>query len=246
MILSVRDLVKNVLSNLGYEIRKKEADNGCPPNLLELAVEALLASRDALYLIQIGANDGIHNDPVRPILEKRKNHIEAVLVEPLPHMFRQLEKNYQGFKTVRLENVAVDWDSGTRSIYFISDHPDLPLTQGLASFDRNILLKHKPLVPDIEEFIKVKIVKTVTLTELLSKHNFPQLDLFVVDAEGFDFEVLKMLLQTKYTPIVINYEYVHLSLREQVEARRLLTRRGYEVLNCSRDTFAVLKRELWH
>src|ERR1035441_5210930 len=64
-------------------------------------VDLLLASYeargDAITILQIGACDGVTNDPIHRHVEKGLNR--AVLVEPNPLAFARLQKTYAGCRS---------------------------------------------------------------------------------------------------------------------------------------------------
>src|SRR5262245_48292496 len=59
--------------------------------------------RGQVTFIQIGANDGLRNDPIREFIVR--DAWTGVLVEPLPDVFDLLKKNYSGRAAARLEFV---------------------------------------------------------------------------------------------------------------------------------------------
>ena len=85
----------------------------------------------------------------------------------------------------------------------------------------------------------VENVQCVTLEMLFAKHDIQQLDLLQVDAEGYDFEILKTLDFSKIKPRFINYERVLLKENESV-CRDMLTKHGYELVDWGQDTLAIL------
>ena len=54
-------------------------------------------------------------------------------------------------------------------------------------------------------------VPSQKLTTLLGHHEVSHVDLFQVDAEGFDYEILKMLFATDFRPSIVSFENTHLS-----------------------------------
>ena len=78
--------------------------------------------------------------------------------------------------------------------------------KGLASFEKRHLLKHGIRTFHIE---KTK-VETITLNNLIKKHNIKFLDLLFVDAEGYDGKIVyDFLLNTNFKPLII-FEYIHI------------------------------------
>jgi hypothetical protein len=109
----------------------------------------------------------------------------------------------------------------------------------LPSFDRDIILKNKPLIPNIEQFIETVEVSAMTLESLLKKHSIQHVNLLQIDAEGFDYEILQMAFQIDLLPDIINFEYTHFLPETIVECGNVLSSKGYSYLKVGRDMVAV-------
>ncbi|MFO1348206.1 MAG: hypothetical protein U1F12_06435 [Pseudomonadales bacterium] len=68
--------------------------------------------RPDFFYVNIGANDGITNDPIFPFIEKYNWH--GIQVEPVLSTFNQLKINLASFKNTIFENSAVIGNKGTR------------------------------------------------------------------------------------------------------------------------------------
>ena len=86
----------------------------------------------------------------------------------------------------------------------------------------------------------VEKVKYLTLDQLLAKHQIRQLDLLQIDAEGYDFEILKTLDFNKVKPRFINYERVLLQDQEPA-CREMLEKHGYRLIDWGLDTLCILE-----
>ena len=67
------------------------------------------------FFVQIGAHDGIRDDPIRKYIVK--SHWRGLLVEPVPHIFRKLVENYRDETQLIFENVAVAAHDGVMPFY---------------------------------------------------------------------------------------------------------------------------------
>lgn len=234
----MRKLAKRWLTRQGYEIVRKVDRSGKAIDVLDLVVRSLLENKSDVRVLQIGANDGIGADPIRPII--KKYDLPALLVEPLPDIFRSLENNYRDSPRVVLENCAISTQDGQQTMYRIVQKPGAPgWVTGLAGFDAQVLLKHKNQFPGIASCMETVSVRTMTIRSLLDKHHFEPVEILQIDTEGYDWEVLKMCLDSDVIPAVVNYEYIHLSLESQAECRKRLSTLGYTFLNIGKDTLAV-------
>ena len=87
--------------------------------------------------------------------------------------------------------------------------------KGLNSFDINHLIKHGVKKKHI---IKEK-VSTLTFNKLLKKYHLKKLDLLLIDAEGYDGDlVIEFLKLKKLKPIII-FEYIHIN---NIKLRKLI------------------------
>jgi FkbM family methyltransferase len=193
-------------------------------------------------VVQVGANDGVMSDPVRGTVLNLG--LPALFVEPLPDLFERLKKNYAGHSQVTFVNAAVSTRSGEADIFRISPAathlPDW--TQGLASFDKSVLLKHQnwPGVgANFADLIEQVQVPVVTMRQLLDDH--PSADpvlVLQVDTEGHDYQVVRSAVDAGCLPPLINYEHKHLSLSDQEACRGLLAGHGYAFQSTVVDTLA--------
>ncbi|MFW6012071.1 MAG: hypothetical protein ACOC92_00005, partial [bacterium] len=98
--------LKTLLGLFGLEIRRK----GRFPasfDLLEVVLEVMASSWDMLNVVQVGANDGSHDDPIHNFLIDRRDCTAALLVEPQPEIIPYLEKAYAGHPNVSIFNGAI-------------------------------------------------------------------------------------------------------------------------------------------
>ena len=87
-------------------------------------------------------------------------------------------------------------------------------------------------------------VPCLTFQSLKEKHKFKIVSLLQVDTEGFDFEVIKMAVKSGILPTLLNYEFMHLSLPDRLDACQLLSDKGYSFVHGRWDTLAVRQADL--
>jgi FkbM family methyltransferase len=232
--------LKSLLKRFGYRLIPY-APNGEPAlRLLPLLVKLRVAQNNAFFFVQIGANDGVMDDPLYDLV--RAHGLAGLLVEPMPDFFDRLQQNYADQPQLRFENCAIGPSDGSRTIYrFASDSVEHARAAGHASFFRRHLEKQERYLPGCAAHIEELEVTTMTLASLFEKHSIQFLDLLQIDTEGFDFEIIKMLLGTDVRPAIINYERVNLILADQERCRRLLENQGYRFADEGRDTIAILE-----
>ena len=213
----------------------------------------LLIERCALVegrgtLIQIGANDGLMDDPVRRSIVSLG--LPALLVEPLPDLFERLRSNYSDQSNIHFANVAVSETPGQAEMFRVrpsaKGFPEW--VHGLASFNKGVLLTHRNWKGvDAREFdaaIESVRVPVITMAQLLAKH--PQITNVMglqIDTEGHDYTVVRSAVGAGCLPRIINYEHKHLSYSDQVACRNLLETHGYAFWTNASDTLAYRLQE---
>jgi len=209
-------------------VRRREAE-------LRIDLEYVIAHylwrhpRDDFFFIQVGAFDGVTNDPLRDLV--RAHRWQGILVEPQREAFRELEKNYGGQPGIVLRNVAVADTSGPRTLYKLrAGEAGLPYwAHQLASFRREVILSHGDVIPDIARKIEEETVDGLTFEDLLAPAPSRRIDLLQIDAEGFDFEILKLFHGAGLRAHVIGFEHKHLSRPERDASVEHLIALGYRV-----------------
>jgi FkbM family methyltransferase len=209
------------------------------PSLGMVLSHHLLRNPDLTFL-QIGAFDGRQADPLYQFVTRY--HWRGVLVEPMPDAFAKLQEAYRGEPQVQLRNVAVAQVDGKRSLYYLRrDAAGLPAwAPMLASFDRDVVLRHESQIPNISDFIEMTEVPCVTLSSLVKETGLDRIDLLQIDTEGWDYEILKLIDFDQMKPAIINYEHAHLNPDDWDAAVGLLVRNGYRVGVGRYDTVAYL------
>lgn len=198
-------------------------------------LQKIFSNQNIHYLMQIGANDGIRFDDLSHFI--KNNNPKSILVEPIKNYFDQLSVNYDGYKNVYLENSAIGNDNGVDYIYKVSkfylENYDEHIL-GINSFNKNHLIKHGVKSSHIEK----EEVNCVTTQFLFKKYNISRLDLLVVDAEGYDGNILINFLDNcNLNPIII-FEYIHIDhkvfkiLIEKLNNKKFLYFKIHENLIC--------------
>jgi FkbM family methyltransferase len=256
MARRVERLGKQLLGALGLEVRRKS--KFAPPlNFFETILEGLIAGRDMLNVVQVGANDGAHNDPIHAFLMVHRQHTNALLIEPQPELIPHLEANYAEHSRVTIYNGAIGsadeltlhrirpalW--GEFRAAYMKGAPAYRAPSGLTSADREHVLaaarKYLPGTIDTGQSVEAFAVPCRTLSQLLAETGFPTpIHLLQVDAEGADDEVIRACDVPRLRPAVINYESRHLPTARREALEALLTGEGYRLFHWRKsDTLAV-------
>lgn len=226
-------------------------------------VLAWLSAQPSFVVVQIGAfvgatdNDPLHAFLTRAMAAPRDNSRPsiAVLVEPVAEYYERLRLSYAGVPGVRFENVAIAESAGTRDFFRLAADPaahGLPpwLSQlGSLRADRMTTLwdryerghlasESDTLTRFYREHQVTEQVTCITFETLLARHGLDQVDLLQIDAEGYDYEILRTIDFARIRPVFINYERVLLH-DDEAPCRRLLTEAGYRLTDWGQDTLCT-------
>lgn len=246
----VRRVVKGeqiVPNRLRYAWRRLlRRSKGGEQTIIQKKAWEILTELENVFFVQVGSNDGISGDFLHPMLRQRRDW-QGIFIEPVGYTFERLRNNLQGKGNYRFENVAIGPREEEVKFYYVSEEArtvlgdDLPsYFDQLGSFNREHIANH--LEGILTPYILEKEVRSIPLTNLLEGCGVRRLDLLHIDAEGFDYEVLKLLDFSKYQPKIIVYESSHLSQEDRQGADDLLRSNGYSTEEESGDTLAVRVR----
>jgi FkbM family methyltransferase len=203
-------------------------------NLFDHTLGYLGSSGVQASFVVIGAMDGVSFDEFHSHV--RDYQWSGLLVEPIPEQFRRLVANYTAIGCSpgnRYENSAIAGhdgaiqmltirqeavDSGKVHECFGGMSAIYPPRNGLGSEgDRETVRRYGELIE----------VPCITLQTLLERHRVETFDILCIDAEGWDFRILRQLDFSRWRPKLIRIEYINLSGEEKSAVTGLLDRHGY-------------------
>ncbi|MCK6380634.1 MAG: FkbM family methyltransferase [Leptospiraceae bacterium] len=204
-----------------------------------------LAVHKTLTFIQIGANDGIMNDPIYQFNVENKDVVSGFVIEPLPDIFEKLVKNYKKCPGIKPFNLAIHSTKKEMILHRVKpEYADkVPaFARGIASFDSSHW-KKTDLVPS-EDYMEQVKVKCVSFSDFMKSNSIKNLDLLLLDTEGYDFEILMSIDFKKIKPRIIRFEH---GVRNQVMTTKKfiqicdhLNSNGYQIIAESYDATAYL------
>lgn len=219
------------------------------PNSVEHFFDRM-SKAQKVFVFQVGANDGITHDPIHKFI--KRDNWSGILLEPQPFVYEhRLKPIYRKNKGITCVNAAIGYEDGKAALHQIA-FTNARWASGLASFDRKnleklfddgtVVKRAKRIgmkVPvDKSMHIKSEIIDTYSPSSLIRKHHIKNIDLLMIDAEGFDFEVIKMFDMSLLKPKAIVFEKGHLSESDQSACEQLLTNEGYSFKNIGANTVA--------
>lgn len=176
------------------------------------------------HFMQIGSNNGSLNDPMYPFFSAYP--CNGILIEPVPYIFDELKKTYAHLPHLHLENCAVSNLDGEMDFYMVQKSEDPSLASWynqISSFDKKYILKHKKHFPNIESLIVEQKVPCHTISTLLERYGFKDLDILHIDTEGYDYEIIKTINFKQTHPAILWFEHQHLSTNHYRECLHLLS-----------------------
>jgi FkbM family methyltransferase len=195
------------------------------------------------FFIEIGSNDGEQHDHLRPFI--LSSAWRGIMVEPVPYIFERLRRAYGANDRIALENSAIGESDGALPFFHVRDataeeRERLPdWYDGIGSFSRESLLRHVAEIPDIEQRIVQAEVETLSFESLCRRHGVDEVDLLVIDTEGYDWRILSSIDLGSRRPRLIVYEHFHLSAADRAAAAEHLRAHGYETMEEGFDTFCL-------
>ena len=170
-------------------------------------LEKLFSENLINTVIQIGANDGKRFDVLNKFVKKYLPR--TILVEPIIKNYKDLKLNYKNQQNIFFENSAISVDNDINFLYKVDDQK-LNLydehIKGINSFSKEHLLKHGVS----KSHIKKEDVNSISFKELIKKYSINTLDLLMIDAEGYDGNiVVDFLSKNPLRPLII-FEYLHI------------------------------------
>jgi FkbM family methyltransferase len=203
---------------------------------------ALAKKQKDVFFVEIGANDGVSGDLLYYFIKKYK--WRGIALEPVPDLFKRLQRTYQNEKNVIPLCAALADRDGAATFYRVLPGKGVPeICDQLGSFSREVILSHKRLFPEIEQYIAEVEVKAVRFDTLASQFGIDKIDVILIDAEGYDLEVLKQIDFRRFRPSVVIYEHLHLSNTAKEESKTLLGRFDYDIYNSYNTNYVAIRRQ---
>src|SRR5262245_5503710 len=177
-----------------------------PSSLLRAVVRR--AHRPDFVFVNIGANDGVSNDPIYPFLCDYR--WRGIAVEPREPVFAELERNYARFPGVALERAAIAPEP--RPFYHIPAAAgfERTWTKQVGTLDPRFLEKtirlmrtfefEGPVPAGLEEAVVRIDVPCLTFDQLMAKHGARRVDFINIDAEGVDYEIACAIDLARWRP----------------------------------------------
>jgi len=260
----LRSLTRTALASIGLASRRERQNGDARREQARLdaapayacCLQTLLACRDSVDIVQVGANDGVINDPLYDFARLEKARTRLLLIEPQGRLLPRLEANYAFHANARAVCCAVGpagslilygvkeryWDR--LSIPYAEGWPDYRAPTGIVSAERRHvqvwLARHLRDGTPADEAIEAFSVQCLPLPVVLSRNGFGEtVDVLQIDAEGFDDQVVYASDIVRTRPTLIHFEAMHLEAERYAALKRHLAGEGYRIWRQEKDALAI-------
>ena len=240
----LKALIQRCVKLFGYRIEKLNDTVEAPIDVLGLLLTKISAERPDFFFVQVGANNGLTDDPIRQFVTKY--HWHGVLVEPQPQVFQQLLKNYEQEKQLAFENAAIADQDGTAQLFVATHQDETADLTVFASLKKDALIRglDNPKAAGVQLQVQAVEVPALSVQTLLAKHRIAKIDLLLTDVQGYDREVVEQFLACGVEPTIIHFEHCHTTRPALTALYRKLVKRGYRFNELEIDALCYLPSAL--
>ncbi|AUP78174.1 FkbM family methyltransferase [Flavivirga eckloniae] len=233
----IKKRIKHIINKKGYRISSVSYFN-----FLESILYQKIKKEHKINFIQVGANDGKRFDPIYEFIKYNRLHVSGYVLEPIQDYFNDLKETYKDFPNIKPVNYAIHNTLTETSIFKVAKQYEDKLPEfalGIASFDKD---HHKKTnIPS--QYITEEKVKCTSLSAFINENNIKQLDLLVLDAEGYDYDIIMNMDFDSVSPSIIHFEHGFRTDKKAAdqfsEIRELLSKYDYQLLIDKSDVTAI-------
>lgn len=164
-------------------------------------------------IVQIGANNGVVGEEYgfHEFLSELDSY-NLFLIEPLKKYYDNLSSVYSKYT------------SGTKKVTYCN--------HAITSEDGLLQMIDLGGCSQIINGIGITI-KSKSWNSFIADNNIKNIDLIIMDCEGFEFNILQEINFDEISPKVIRYEYAHIPNKEETD--NFLMSKGYQISFCETD-----------
>ncbi len=230
-------IIRKILHKLIYRKNKK------PDQILN----DIFINHKKKFIIQIGGNDGISNDPLRKFFKYTGNY-EAIIFEPVKYYHLKLSQLYKNRKDIKVKKNFVSNTNKKKKIFFIkpsianlmdADGPKNKWAHGQGSFSKKFIYssidKNKfrgdYYKKNISKFKNSIISETVNPFKI-SKIRFPEksINLLLMDVQGHELQVIRSINFKKQKIDYIYFEDENPTSKNSIQIKNLLKKNKYKLI----------------
>lgn len=248
----IKPRAKRIFRQFGIDISWVNHETYNPKMYLDV-LRGAVSVQNPFNIIQVGANDGKHNDPLYDFVKEYKEVTNIILIEPIESVIPHLKKNYSYHPSSKIVNKAIGiQESSSITLYGVKenywdeinvgygeDWPSYRIPTGVITTNKIQMLEwisenvQSDATP--EDIIQVYNVQAVQPDSIIDKSQIiNEVHLLQVDAEGMDDEIVYSFLESGVEPDIINIETNHLDQEKIENYDQKMKSEGYDVYDYSR------------
>lgn len=193
-------------------------------------------SKENVFFIEIGANDGIEGDPIyRYVLQY---NLSGIYIEPQKKVFEKLVQNFHKQSNIYFENIAISSKEGEIELFIPKDNGKL--SSAITSLMASTSLDKGNL--GFFENYEIEKVKAKTFKYLIEKYDLTKKgEIFLlIDVEGNEKDIIYSIDFNSCKPKYIYFEHIHLTYDTHANINKYLQSLGYKIYFSKQDTLASL------
>lgn len=190
------------------------------------------------FFVDVGAHDGISIN--NTLYFETKNNWTGINIEPLPEVFKKLEKNRPKCINLNLavDNVSEDMLESTAEFYMNTGYTEM--ISGLTNyFDPRHLNRLNNENRQKGSHTQKIMVKTKSLKKIFEENNVTHINYLSIDVEGAEFPVILSIDFNKVFIDIIGFENNYNDV--SVPIIKYLNSKGFNVIKRSLDIFMINK-----
>ena len=234
----LKKFTKKALQTWGYRIVKSTTWTDLLParrDHLAFALASAFPSLIGLRLLQVGANDGSHADPVAGLIDKYGWH--AVFVEGDPRMADLLRERRGDETRFKVVNTLISDQDGSADFYSLEADQLPDFAQGLGTLSKERIEQAQHDLSEYRPEIVTRRLECTSMQTFLDAVG-RGFDVCVIDVEGLDLSMLRWLAAESALPKVVCYEHACLIKEDAGVSFALLQEQQYNLLVDGSDCVA--------
>ena len=229
----IRSRFRSIIRNF---IKQPYSIEVCVQKILKNAVQRGMVQN----VLQIGSNDGLKNDPLNNWINNFE--LNVILIEPFEDNFLKLKGNYASAKSqIHFEQVGISDRNEEREYYFLKDikshEPDW--YDQIGSFDYSTFMSNISVNSYLLDRVGKRRIFCKKIETILEEQRWQKLDFLHIDAEGFDYIILKNLNLNEIRPMFILFETDWMKIYEFKHIRNILSNNQYSIFMSGIDCIAI-------
>lgn len=209
-----------------------------PGSPLDFLIHWLFPDPRGLRFLQIGAHDGVRNDPLYRWIGDAQ--WTGCLVEPMPDYAARLRRLYADNPRIEVLECAIAAGSGSMQLYRLDPNatglPDW--APGVATLDAARAAAAAKDLDLAEDCLVAITVRTLAMSELLRRFPSGGPAIVAIDTEGHDLQLASALFDTGCHPALLHFEHACATDEDRWAFMRRLHALGYETMTHGPDTTA--------